>query len=90
MLTQTVPRGPSPPWLQAARWVLDPVRYMSDCRQTHPDLFATRISGRHGDPVIFVQEGATSETRAAINVMVTSSSRRENPRRFTVNAWSLG
>jgi unspecific monooxygenase len=56
MLTQTVPRVPSPPWLQAARWVLDPVRYMSDCRQTHPDLFATRISGRHGDPVIFVQE----------------------------------
>jgi unspecific monooxygenase len=29
---------------------------MRDCRHTHPDLFATRISGRQGDPVIFVQE----------------------------------
>lgn len=56
MPPREVPHVPSAPWLQAVRWVFDPVRYMQDCTQTDPDCFATSISGSGSDRVIFVQQ----------------------------------
>lgn len=56
MPARNVPLVPSPPWLQVLRWVFSPVRYMQDCLRTHPDCFATAISGRQADRIIFVQD----------------------------------